>query len=178
MTEPMHPKRFWDLLGCAADWDDPEERFEDIEDRLGSLPEEEILAFYVRYDRCIEDAWREDLAQAGFLTVYRGSGRFGSEDFLGFACWLIDQGWPVYRAALADPDSLADVEEEPPWDSDGLWLAAENAWEMKTARTAEEFHRLLEDSVSEGQEFPADGTGDEDELRRRLPRLAARFLGE
>ena len=143
---------------------------------LWTLPAEDILAFYVRYDRCIDAAWTEDLALASFLTAYRGTRRFGPEDFLGFACWLIDQGWPVYRAALADPDSLAGVKKESSWESEGLWLAAENTWEMKIEKTAEEFHRLLECSVSQGRGFPGGGTPDEDELRRRLPRLAARFL--
>jgi hypothetical protein len=177
MIEPMHPKQFWDLLGCAVHWDDSEARSGDLENTLRMLPSEEIVAFYVRYDRCIESVWKEDLIRAGFLTVYCRSGRFDREAFLGFACWLIDQGWPVYRAARADPDSLAEVKTALPWNSEGLWLAAQYAWQS-TGRSSKWFHRLLADSVSEDQELPASRTPDEEELRRRLPRLAARFLGE
>ena len=154
MIEPMHPKRFWDLLGCATDWDDPEDRFEDIEDWLGSLPEEDILAFYVRYDRCVEDARTAGLVMACFLAVPRARGRLDYDYFLGFGCWLVDQDWPVYRAVLADPDSLADVRADLPWVSDGLWLAAQSAWQTKAGRRPTSSTGSLRTASPRDRSFP------------------------
>src|SRR5262249_37088222 len=128
----MDPKRFWDLIAWArAQADDPEGRQDALEEALATLEPEEILGFYLAADARIDAGWREDLALVAYLANSYGH-RSDYDDLVCFLCWLIDQGRATYEGALADPDSLADVPEEPPWErdweSEALWNAAPIAW--------------------------------------------------
>jgi hypothetical protein len=128
----MDAKRFWDIIACIAPFEDPEEREETLEGILSDLSPDDILGFYLRYDACVDAAWREDLACVALLTRWQGEQRCDDEDLLWFVNWLIEQGLAVFEAALREPDSLADVTTDQEWACDGAWDAVEYAWNVRT----------------------------------------------
>ncbi len=75
---------------------------------LTQLPWPEIVRFANRFRQLLADAYRDDLWCAA--AILRGG--CSDDAFLDFRAWLVAQGEAVYTAALADPDSLADVAAE------------------------------------------------------------------
>src|SRR5262249_13778461 len=130
----VNDKEFWDLIDWAnAQGDHPDERQDAIEDALAELPAEQIEDFYLVYDRFVTAAWTRAVTVLTYLVNCYGN-RSGYEYLLGFIYWLIDAGPVVYQAALTDPERLADVEEDPPWDSEGYWRNACWAWQIATGK--------------------------------------------
>jgi Protein of unknown function (DUF4240) len=175
----MNDKEFWDLIAWAnARHYYREEREEAIEDALSELPPEEIEDFFLVYDRHVTQAWTNDVALLAHL-INRYGDRSDHLDLRDFVCWLIDQGKAAYQAALTDPDRLADLADDQPWESEGYWDRAAYAWANKTEQDQALFYaRVGKRGASEGQEYPGGGVVDPDDLRRRWPRLCNRFIDE
>ncbi len=95
-----------------------------------------------------------------------------------FRGWLVAQGREVYDAAIAAPDSLVDCPElgdDLPWGEE-LWGVAMEAY---TDRTGDEMPglsgwpgQLIEEDAESPWRSPEQVSR---ELRRRYPRLWARF---
>jgi hypothetical protein len=184
----MDAKRFWDLIAWSAEQcgfpeDRVGERVDVLVDALAGLPPEDMLGFYRRFEACVDGAWTADLYLAALTS--RGGRQCRAHEFLGFNHWLIEQGHRDYHAALADPDSLADVPEDPPWDSEeALGPAAVFAWGYKIGQPeaeiediAADFSARLGGDPTGSRELPTSSSViSTDDLRRRLPRLARRFL--
>jgi hypothetical protein len=141
-----------------------------VEQALGGLPPEEIVAFDRAFDDLHKAAYRWDLWGASYLI----NGGASDDGFAYFRCWLIAQGREVYERALADPDSLADVigpdlEEA---ECEDLWHAPAMAYEKKTG------HEMVAETAGPAVESePAGRKWVEDELDALLPRLAAKVNG-
>lgn len=99
-----------------------------------------------------------------------------------FRGWLIVQGREVFERIVADPDALADLPAIRVAAADGNEVECEEA--LSIAGNAH--------LTATGEQLPADAStiqypeldsawafdfGDQTELKRRLPRLAARYLG-
>jgi hypothetical protein len=103
----MDDARFWKIIGRAkAEADgDPDAAAEAVLAQLVGLPGPEIVAF--------DDILRGKLAAAYdwklWGAAYLINGGCSDDGFEYFRGWLISQGRDVYEAALADPDTLADV---------------------------------------------------------------------
>ncbi len=179
----MEEKRFWDILAVAAsgvtekpDWFGKQMR-QTLQEELVGLPPEEILEFRRLFDQKVDDAYRNDLWGAGYLI----NGGCSDDGFHYFRCWLVGMGKQVFTRALADPDSLADV-------LDGDWPmeatldgAAARAWQQTTGQTDLAFYDELEklgrlpSESEEGEDWDFD---DDEEMRRRFPRLSKVYLSE
>ena len=147
--------------------------------RLGDLPLSEVVGFHRVVEDLEAESFRVDLWGAALVIHRMGpvDDFWCSEDTLfGFREWLTEQGRQVYEAAIADPDSLADdpeLDDSLPWGK-GTWGVAMTVYEQ---RTGEELPGL--------QGWPGDLIGgvealhslwaDPEGLRRRYPRLWARF---
>jgi hypothetical protein len=145
-----------------------------LEQRLRGLPLPEIVGFHQILDELHAESFGRELWGAAAAIEPC------SEDaFFAFRGWLIAQGRHIYDAAVADPDSLADLAElrgdrprfeRLPW-GEALWGVAMSAYE---ARTGEEIPGLCGWSSR-----PFEGwwpfEQHEAELQRRYPRLWARF---
>lgn len=175
----MNDKEFWDLIAWAnARGNHTEDRQDAVEDALVRLSPEAIEDFFLVYDRHVTAAWTNEVALLAYL-VNRYGDRSASQDLYDFICWLIDQGRDVYQTARTDPDRLADVEDDLPWESDGYWRNAAIAWELVTGSTEQAFYsRVADRGASQGQEYPEGGVVETDDLRRRWPRLCKRFIDE
>ena len=101
---------FWGLInGARSVSADPAAQAVWLEARLEesavATEGEKIRDFDHHFWHQMQRAFRWDLW--GVATLVHGAG--GQEPFLAFRAWLISRGEVVFRGALADPDSLADV---------------------------------------------------------------------
>ena len=173
----MDRKRFWDLIRAAKRdaGSEDEAKFDALKGQLLQLPPEEILSFDKHFGDLVSAAYGIDLWGAASLI----NGGASDDGFHYFLCWLVGMGQKVYEKAIADPDSLADVVKgDGPFESD-LEGAAARAWTEKTGRSEDEFYAEQERlgvtpyNEDEGEDWDFD---DEDEMRRRLPRLSRLYL--
>ena len=99
------------------------------------------------------------------------------DDFFGFRGWLVGQG--PYQAAVADPDSLADLPELRaaeamlPWGEE-VWFVASEVHEERAGGELPPEACWTTELL--GSWWPYDQH--QEELRRRYPRLWARFRAE
>ena len=126
----------------------------------------------------------EDLAdQYGLWDAVSVIKEYGCSDdgFIDFRAWLIAQGREVYFAALADPDSLADVVPYGDCRFEQLSYVGDYAYEQLTGKSAYDqtdwsayealLMKLEQDIVyKDGIEFPREGA----DLKKYLPRLCAK----
>ena len=174
---------FWKLIqeaksACGQAMDAMTEH---LKDRLVSMGPEQAQNFHD-----IIHAY-EDLADkfglwdaAGIMKEYSCS----DDGFIDFRAWLIAQGKEVYFAALADPDSLANVEPYGDCCFEELSYVGDYAHEQLTGKSAydhtnwKKYESLLaeleQDIVYKGGiEFPREGAA----LKKYLPQLCAKHPG-
>ncbi|MFI7465006.1 DUF4240 domain-containing protein [Nonomuraea sp. NPDC049646] len=187
----MDVEEFWTLIDEAcAEVDALELDFDERRDAIGRACEErlvrrtpaEIVQFALRQWQLRDHAYRYDLWAAAFLI----EGWWSDDGFMDFREGLISLGRPWYERALADPDSLAGH----PAVRDGGDVLIGNDDFNQVAHRA--YQRLtgepdgLDEALAASPEAgplgaltkPAGVRWDvaDDEMRRRLPRLAGIFL--
>jgi hypothetical protein len=184
----MDTEAFWRVLDTAEDSDKP--LHVAVLDHLSALPAEEILAFDDRFS-CLRNAvYRWDVWAAAYLI----GGGCSDDRFSDFTAGLVALGRDWYERAAACPDTLAEhpavriaaaagnqdviidegfnfvscaAYERLTGDSDAFWEAREAYPRAHTTTQGE-------DGVGMGESFDF---GDAQQMRRRLPRLAALHLG-
>lgn len=172
----MDNDQFWAIIerACGSDPLAAEEWDERLVAELSRLPAEEIVAWNHIFDRLAAQAYRNDLWAAAYLI----NGGASDDGFYYFRCWLIGMGRDVYDAALADPDSLADV-VGPGWEAAGIdaeaeiYAAAHQAWMQVTGQPDTAPYPARNESAElVGEDWDFD---DDQLMRKHLPRLAALF---
>lgn len=176
----INKESFWELIheaknACGQDMD---AMLAYLKDRLVSMGPTQAQNFHD-----IIHAY-EDLADkfglwdaAGIMKEYGCS----DDGFIDFRAWLIAQGREVYFAALADPDSLADVVPYGDCCFEQLSYVGDYAYEQLTGKSAYDqtdwsayealLMKLEQDIVyKDGIEFPREGA----DLKKYLPRLCAK----
>jgi Protein of unknown function (DUF4240) len=153
-----------------------------LEATLRRLPAAEILAFGRIQRQLLAESYHWDLYGAAYL-IQAGCSDNGFENFRGG--WLIGQGRAVFEAALRDPDSLAEhpqiqaVTAATRWrisvECEDLLFVADAAYQAATGQEPDFYEpavlRRLRGRPA-GQDWDFD---DEDELRRRYPKLWAKL---
>jgi hypothetical protein len=168
----MDENTFWSIIDSAVSPDKSESdyNYEELEERLRQMNVEQIQEFGAAMERALNRAYTWKLWGAAYLI----NGGCSDDGFQYFRGWLIAQGSGLYRQALADPDSLADYvatyqgsggfEDENilgvPWE-----VFQEKAGPDEEYETGVEF---VEEPAGEDWDFD-----DEEEMKRRLPKLAA-----
>jgi Protein of unknown function (DUF4240) len=147
--------------------------------RLASRPADEIVSYAQLLWDLLASSYRADLWAAAYL-INGGASDDGFEYFRG---WLISQGQTVFEAAVADPDSLAGVS--------AVVAAAETGEELEDEDVLGIVWHAYRQAT--GQDLPAGSFtvrhpeldpdwnfdhDDDQEIRRRLPRLASLFLDD
>ena len=105
----MDPDAFWDLIAgakreCGQDMD---ASLQWLTERLTALGPQQAQDFHDILHGYKHLAYKYGLWTAATLMCEYGC---SDDGFIDFRAWLIAQGKEVYLTALADPDSLADVE--------------------------------------------------------------------
>jgi hypothetical protein len=168
---PMVPKVFWDIIN-ASNRPSDEARLDALEQMLITLPVEDIIGFNARLWRCFGEANRLDLWVAMDLL----SGGNTEEDFTAFCSWVISRSCAVFANALADPDSLGELSSSDRYELEPLRLIAWSAWAEKTSNPMENYPYESEEHFPWPQRAGSDwDIEDEDELKRRFPRLMGRL---
>ena len=168
----MNHTQFWEIVNeaCQSDPHLAEEWDRRLTEVLKKYAADEIVEWNHIFDRLAKAAYFQDMWGA----AYHINGGASDDGFYYFRCWLIGMGKQVFSAAIADPDSLADV-VHPDWDSQGLeayaetYAAAHVAWMEVTGNSDEaDYPARSESAELLGTPWDFD---DENELRERIPRL-------
>jgi hypothetical protein len=164
----MDDQRFWELIDAARDaaGDDVQDRVNGLEQALLVLHADEVREFQRQYEQLLERAHRWDLWGAATLM----NGGCSDDGFRHFRDWLISEGEAVFEAALADPDSLAGVEQAGEFELESFGYVAAEVYEQMT--DAE-----MPRGRSVESESPAGRAWEEDQLPALFPRLAAKYGG-
>jgi hypothetical protein len=142
---------------------------------LATRPSSDIVAAQQIFWDLMADSHRYDLWAAASL-INGGCSNDGFEYFRG---WLIMQGRAIFEAALADPDSLADLPavraaavDLTEFECEDALGIARDAYRMATGED------MPQDAFLIRYGDPGDGSAFEDDvMARRLPRLVALFAG-
>lgn len=187
----MEIDTFWDVIeaaqaGAATTGELLDEA---LVKQLAERPQQEILEYAERFDELHDALYRWDVWAAAYLI----GGGCSDDSFMDFRAGVIALGCQWYQRVAADPDSLAahpyvvqaaNVQDR----SEVLFYedvnyAASGAFERITG-DADAFYEAWrsfrgantesDNTVDMGEDFDFD---DDREMSRRLPRLAALFLG-
>lgn len=164
---------------------DAEDVAEALKDLLVAQGAEVTLAADAAYDQVVASAYGNRLWGAAYV-IGGGCSDDGFDYFLG---WLVAQGRAVFEAAVADPDSLADVvDEDTVAECEDMLAAAWDAYEELTGDEPPTGDGQTDDDTDDddaGDDDATDTDGsadddewdfdDDDEMRARYPRLMAVF---
>ena len=103
---PMPAEQFWHIMRAADSGHDPDAEVNALRASLRELTLEEIISFEVAFRWYLNKAYTWDLWGAAYLI----NGGCSDDGFEYFRRWLVSRGREVYEAALANPDSLANVD--------------------------------------------------------------------
>jgi hypothetical protein len=161
---------------------DPDAHAERLIKRLAKLKSEEIIDFDDWWNLMHAEAYHWDLWGAAYLI----NGGCSDDGFIDFRSWLVLQGRDVFQAAVANPDTLADVElaaEEAYcecYPASAAWFEATGSQRDEAGYAAQEAAYRARYPEERGEKEPDLGEqwdfDDYEEVRKRLPRLAARFI--
>ncbi|MGW2860265.1 DUF4240 domain-containing protein [Streptomyces sp. NPDC001205] len=185
----MDISEFWTIIEAARSAGTAEKPFvESLVDELATHAKDDILRYQERFDELHEAVYRWDVWAAAYLI----GGGCSDDSFMDFRAGLIALGRDWYEKAAADPDSLAghpaviaaaEVHCDEALFYEEVNYAASEAFKRVTG-DEEDFYEAWdeyrasqdsseEDSEDMGEDFDFD---DPEEMRRRLPRLAALYL--
>ncbi|WP_433529498.1 DUF4240 domain-containing protein [Micromonospora sp. CA-263727] len=172
----MRTEDFWRLIDHArAGGGEPDAIAARAVALLAARAPEEIVGYARHQQRVLAASYRVDLWGAAYL-INGGASDDGFEYFRG---WLMTQGREVFASAVADPDSLAELPRVRAASLSGEEFECEDmlavAWDAYRRATATDLpaerHAASPPDLNDFWDFD-----DEEEARRRLPRLAALFV--
>ena len=174
---PMDEDEFWAVAGRPADEHpgaDPEWWAAEVAADLARRPPADIVAFDEHLWAALRRSYRWDLWGAAYLI----RGGCSDDGFDYFRGWLIARGRVVFEAALADPDSLAGLctgEEDPRvpnFECGGMLSVAYRTYRERTGEEIPDPPNAVDAPPELGDDWDFD---DPAEMRRRLPKLWAKF---
>jgi Protein of unknown function (DUF4240) len=162
--------RWWKLIEESRKGaSDPDDQCEQLEDLVGELSLDEIVAFDRFVQERLRDAFRADL----WAVAYIMNGGCSDDGFDYFCGWLVGQGRARYEAALANPADAARGlgPDDEPFENESLYYVARNAFEAKAGEGSY-------DAVDPGVERTLVGEMfDEETVDELHPALAKQFGG-
>lgn len=164
----MNIDTFWQIIGEVhqASEGSMDRKCELLKMRLEELDEPELLDFIRHFETADAAAYTWPLWGAAYVM----HGGCSDDSFSDFRGTLISQGRGVFERALADPESLAEVDYgDEDFCYEGFQYVAQEVAREK-----------LGDVPGSGVPFPADPTGeewdeDQEQLDALYPRLTAKY---
>jgi hypothetical protein len=142
---------------------------------LATRPPEEIAAWDRHLGKVLAASVKEDLWAAAYLI----NGGCSDDGFDHFRGWLIANGRDVVARAVRDPDSLAELPAVRAAAANGAVFEAEEVLSIADEAYQQATGTALPASADQPGKPSSDTFWDfdnEEEMQRRLPRLAALFL--
>jgi hypothetical protein len=176
---------FWDIIETVRASAGPDRPFhEALTDHLATLTEHDILEYHESFEKMRGALYRHDLWAAAYLI----GGGCSDDGFIDFRAGLIAQGRDWYQKAAASPDSLVSHPAiagagHPRCDNPLFYEEVNYAASRAFQRVSGDEHALWDALEARGprdrlavmgEDFDFD---DDQEMRRRLPRLSACCLG-
>lgn len=165
----MDEPRFWELIDMARDRASKQKRRieEVLHDELLALPVEDIQGFQRIFERLYNAAYTWDLWGAAYVM----DGSCSDDGFAYFRAGLIACGHDCYKAALRNPDSMADMPSYVDSNEEMLYVA-HRAYEDVTSEPMTELTRDGKPEPPSGMPFDQDDTA---ALAKRYPKLWAKY---
>jgi Protein of unknown function (DUF4240) len=175
---------FWDIIDAARAHSEPSQPLDQaLAFGLAARTRQDILDFYKVFDQLRGELYRWDVWAAAYLI----GGGCSDDGFIDFRAGIIGLGRDWYQKVAASPDSLAGhpaIAGHPgsscgePFFFEGLAYAAAEAFEQISGGEQDFYDALGPDPLPglrpdqgpAGEDFDFD---DDEQMRRRLPRLAA-----
>ncbi len=158
----MDERRFWEIVEASSELDEAGERFL-VPEALEALSTEELLAFEQLRLALMRRSYTAELWGAAYVFM----GGCSDDWFEYFRAGLIMMGQAVFDGVLADPDWLSEVEEEVAMEEAGYLVS-----DIVLDRTGEEPDIDFQDE----EELALWDFEDTAEMKKRYPKLAARYL--
>jgi hypothetical protein len=156
---------FWSLINSTRT-EDSCEHAEAVQTVLSQRTAEDIVDFERHMADLLASSYTWNLWGAAYLI----NGGCSDDGFDYFRGWLITQGQLIFDAALADPDSLADLPKlEEEVECEDILYVAQSAHESVTGNRIPRIPIKLPD-LGDGWDFD-----DDMEMKQRYPKLFAKF---
>jgi Protein of unknown function (DUF4240) len=181
----MDTDGFWDVIEAARSSSGESRPFHEVlTDLLSARTEQEILDYQEKFDEVHGGLYRWDVWAAAYLI----GGGCSDDSFIDFRAGLIAQGRDWYQKAADSPDSLAGhpavtAAARRPWDNPLFYERVNYAASHAFERVSGDDHAFWDalGARDKRDHAPADmgenfDFDDEQEMRRRLPRLSALCL--
>lgn len=174
----MESEKFWALIAqMKSGCDSRESHYESCKNVLQGLTENELVDFSVQLALLRDKAYDWNLWAAAYII----NGGCSDDGFIDFRTGLVYQGKEVFESALKNPDSLVDLAQAPELIEYELFAyAPEYVFEERETADVdlgdlvyEKLYELPKVNSPHGEEWDEE---DEDELRRRFPKLALKYL--
>ncbi len=166
----MDEATFWNIIGEARSGADDEVFLARLTARLRAIQADDIVEFQRLFNRALARSYSWNLWGAAHLV----RGGCSDDKFEYFRAWLISQGQGPFERAVEDPETLVSF-VTPNAILESFTYAAFKVYEEKTGTS-------LPDSVYDGVVRPKLGErwdfDDAGEMKKRYPRLFARFSGK
>src|SRR5262249_39795848 len=100
---------FWAIIEAGGPYplDAQDEHLESVRNQLLALAPKQVQAFHKLFCQRLIESQSWDMWGAAYLI----NGGCSDDGFVYFRAWLVAQGRSVFKAALANPDTLASVVE-------------------------------------------------------------------
>jgi len=172
----MDVKTFWKLIDTTreASGGDNSKHADLLVNALVLLSLEELFAFEAIWDDLMDSAYNAALWDAAYII---GCG-CGDDGFWDFRAWLIAQGKELYEKALVDPENLVDLIDANKNAQEGaLIYVVMIAYEQKMGKEIPIRESKVNRPVAQlkGTLWKKDTPEDEENIRLRFPKLAAKF---
>jgi hypothetical protein len=178
----MDTDDFWNLIEAVpAPAHNGKPFHEALADQLAACTEQEIVDYHDKFEEMHQALCRLDVWAAAYLI----GGGCSDDSFMDFRAGLIAQGRDWYQKVAESPDSLAGhpavaTAARRPWDNPLFYEEVNYAASHAFERVSGDDHAFWDaldarakrdrTPVDMGEDFDFD---DEQEMRRRLPRLSA-----
>src|SRR5262245_61458867 len=177
MTASIMPAdRFWQIIELAAQSAQHRDaHVKALRTALCELSLEEVISFEVAFRRYLNAAYTYDLWGAAYVI----NGGCSDDGFEYFRRWLVSRGRDVYEAALANPDSLAQLDVQTDvsgvWEFEQIYYVALDVFKEKGGKG--DVRDYSEPEAGLGGPGPSGEPFEEDDrhLARRYPKLWQRF---
>jgi hypothetical protein len=173
----MDEKRFWDVIavGCPHDAVPDEDWYSSLSGVLEQLDPDDI----VRFDHWFSDKTKEAYFRELWSAAVTTNGGASDDGFYYFRCWLVGMGKAVFEAALANPDSLADVVDPGTGYYEAeIYGVARAAWEALGLPEKDYDAAYKAEPRRPRAELRGEWVRSAQAFRQRFPRLAAMYLSD